>query len=63
MNVLKENIAVFADIHAKPGCESEMRVILSAAVARNRENEAALLYRLHVDVGRSRPLSLLRDMA
>jgi hypothetical protein len=31
MSVLKESIAVFADIRAKPGCESELRDTFSAA--------------------------------
>jgi|HubBroStandDraft_6_1064221.scaffolds.fasta_scaffold88931_1 quinol monooxygenase YgiN len=50
MSVLKESIAVFADIRAKPGCESELRDTFSAATERNRGNDAAILYRLHVDV-------------
>ncbi len=50
MTIPDEKIAVVADIHAHPGYESELRDILSAAVDRNRGNDTAILYRLHVDI-------------
>jgi quinol monooxygenase YgiN len=50
LSIPVETIAIVADIHAHPGCESELRGIFSAAVDRNRGNDSAILYRLHVDV-------------
>ncbi len=50
MNVSEGNVAVFADIRAISGCEQLLLDIFSNAVAKNRGNDSALLYRLHVDV-------------
>jgi quinol monooxygenase YgiN len=49
MTTPQGTVAVVADVHTKPGCEYYLLDLLDDAVEENRRNEAAILYRLHVD--------------
>jgi len=47
MTVSAQNIAIVAEMHAKPGQEATLRLALEAAVSPSKAEPGNILYRLH----------------